>query len=64
MWPLLILLAVILYLLIPKDTPDERKDNENFIDDMYILGEDEDEDLMYEEELLFLLDEEEEDDDY
>jgi len=60
MWPLLLLLAVILYLIIPKDTPDERRDQDEFIDDMLIVGEDEDEDLLI-EEMLFLMDEEDED---
>ncbi len=56
MWQILLLLAVFLYLLIPKETSEERRDHEDFIDEMLFLGdEDDDEELL--EEMLFLLDE-------
>ena len=58
MW--LLLLAVFLYLLIPKDTTEERKDQEDLIDDILFLGdEDEDEDMLI-EELVFLLEDKDE----
>ena len=58
MWQILLLLAVFLYLLIPKETREDRRDQEDFIDDMLFLGDDEeDEELL--EELLFLLDDDE-----
>jgi len=60
MWQILLLLAVFLFLLIPKESAEDRWDREDFIDDMLIHGdEDDDEELL--EELLFLLDEDEDD---
>jgi len=64
MWAILLFLAVFLYLLIPKDTVEERRSHEDFVDATLLLSDDDyDEDMLI-EELMFLWDEEDEDDDF
>lgn len=59
MWVLL-LLAIFAFFLIPKDTEEDIRDENDFIDEMMILSYDEEDEFV--EEMLLLLDEEEEDD--
>jgi hypothetical protein len=64
MWAALFLFAFILYFLIPKETADERQDQEDLVDEMLFLGDDEDDDDFLLEEMILLLDEEEDDDEF
>ena len=38
MWAILLLLAVFLYLIIPKKTAEEQRNQDDFIDDMLFFG--------------------------
>ena len=44
MWPILFLIAFILFLLIPKDSENEWDDEEDFIDEMILFLDDEEDD--------------------
>ena len=59
MWGVLFLFVTLLYLLIPKDTVEERQDREDFIDELLFLDDDEDDDFLL-EEIMLLWDEEDE----
>jgi hypothetical protein len=59
MWPF-IFLAVIFFLLIPKNTEEDLQDEEDFIDEMLFLGDEDDEDMLM-DDLIFLWDDDEDD---
>ena len=62
MWCALFLFAFILYFLIPKETADERRDQEELVDEILFLADDENDDDFLLEEMILLLDEEDDDD--
>jgi hypothetical protein len=61
-WGIIFLLLSILFLLIPRNTADNRRDKEDYLDELLYLDEEED-DLML-EEYLMLMDEEDDEDEY
>jgi hypothetical protein len=61
-WGIIFLLLSVLFFLFPRNTVEDRRNKEDYLDELLFLDEEED-DLMLEEYLMFM-DEEDDEDEY
>ena len=62
MWGIIFILLSVLFILIPRNSVEDRRDKEDYLDELLFLDEEED-DLML-EEYLMLMDEEDDEEEY